>query len=802
MAKRDKMTDDDLAAIVDWEIEQAFLLNGEISSDRQEALNRYNQEPFGNEEEGLSKFVASDIADTIEWMMPQLVDVFVGGDAPVVFQPENAEDTKDANTETRYCQYVFERENHGVIATSIWFKDALLQKNGIIKAYHKETVAREREEYKGKTSQEYLGLIDDPEFELSEITITLDEREYSEEEYTKILAALPMMQAEIDAAAEYHIVGYRKRNVSKIVVENVAPENFFIQKDHPTIFVKDASFCGEWYEITRGELMEEGYEKDLIDSLPISNGIANFKTSETQTRRKKEGGITTSHNAQNDKSRELVMIYECYVRTDFNGDGYPELRYVRKCGAGSEYILENQEVDRNIYHALTPYINGYRFHGKSVAERMFDLVRAKSQLWRNGFDNMAYSAIPRKVVSGNVDTAALMTYIQGGIIKRDANATIENEETPFVAGTALEMADKLDIIRAERTGFSKDTMGLNPDALSNSNNMVAMAILSQSQLLIKMIATLFANSGFQSLMEHLRELTLKYEKKERVFDLTGETMTTDPRRWRKQRSSTPKVGIGFAGKTEEISTLQGLLGLQEKFILAQGGKIDGQLTNAQGIFNTATRLCKRMGIKDVETYFQNPKDYKPPAPQPSLGEMQMKLAAENINNQTTFKEAEMAQKEKQSKVDNEFKLAELQQKERLAMAELESKERLAELELIYKYGKDAGDRHNSAHELPKLPEKKEPKEKDDSPEDKVAHVVNAVAKTKKKDKEDTDKRHKEIKEGHEATVGGIKEIVSTLGDGLKEMVKAQKDGTEKTVAALTRKKKIKRGKDGKVEEVE
>ena len=803
MAKKDKsaMTEDELAAIIDFEIDNSFLLTSEISADRQEALDRYNQEPFGNEEDGLSKFVASDLADCIEWILPQLIDVFVGGDSPIEFQAENAEDTKDALTETRYCQYVFERENHGFIVACTWFKDALLQKNGIVKAYNEKNVTREREEYEGKTAQEYLALQDDKEFEVSELTVVLDEREYSEEEYLKIMQALPTMAAEIDEQAEYHIVGYRKRSVSKITIENVAPENFFIQKDHPTIFVKDASFSGEWYEKTRGELMEMGYPKELVDELPASTGVANFRMGETNTRRKKEGGGLTVNNTAIgvDKSREMVMIYDSYIRCDFNGDGFTELRFVRKAGAGGEYILENEEADRNIYHAITPRLNGYRFFGKSLADFMVDLVKAKSQLWRNGFDNVAYSAIPRKLVFGNVDTAALMTYVQGGVIKGDENARIEQEITPFVADSALLMADKLDMIRAERTGFSKDTMGLNPEALANSTNMVGMNILAQQQLLVKMIAGIFANSGYQSLMEHLRELVLKYEKKEKIFDLTGTFMETDPRRWRTQRSSKPRVGIGFAGKMEEISTLTNVLGLQGKFVEAQGGKLDGPLTSPDNLYNAAARLCRRQGIKDVETYFRDPKTYTPPPPQPTIADKTLQAQVENMNNQTTMQEAKGARETAQAKADHEFKLAELQQKERLAMKEMESKERLAELELLYKYGKDADDRHKSNSELPKLPEKKQDEE---SPESKVSKVVDAHSKTKKKDREESDKRHGEIKKGHEDTVGGIKEIVSTLGDGLKEMVKAQKDGTEKTVAAITRPKKVKRGKDGKVEAVE
>src|SRR4051812_25023108 len=88
--KPKKMTESDLADLCMREFEDAQLLTTEIQQDRIDSLNAYNQEPYGNEEDGLSKFVASDVADAIEWIKPQIVDIFVGGDTPIMFEPENA----------------------------------------------------------------------------------------------------------------------------------------------------------------------------------------------------------------------------------------------------------------------------------------------------------------------------------------------------------------------------------------------------------------------------------------------------------------------------------------------------------------------------------------------------------------------------------------------------------------------------------------------------------------------------------------------------------------------------------------
>ena len=687
---RKKMTKKNLAAICTREFDQSMLLLTEIQIERMFGLNSYNQDPYGNEEQGLSSFVTSDVRDTIEWLKPQLLEVFCGGDAPVVFTGEGAKDAQAAKDETAYCQYVFERQNNGTLIALTWLHDGLQQKNGIIKVWWDESDRLEREEYKNKTGAEYVLLTNDDEYEIDECTITINDREYSEKEYASMIAAIPEQAHKLEAEALYHIIGYRKRTVGQIKIDNVPPENFYIQKEHNSVDIKDARYCCEMLEKTRSDLVEMGYDEDIVYSLPAGN--ISTMTNEKWNRYKKEGGMPLlALDSAGDRSREIVTIFDHYVRADYDGDGVAELRHVRTVGKTAEFILENKEVDRNIYHAFTPYINSYKFFGRSVADNMIDLQRAKSQLMRNVFDNVMYSTVSRKIISGTVDIDALLTYIPGGIITKDSAATVENEEVQFVANQIFPIMEGLDAQRAERTGFSKETMGLDPSALANATNPVGMAILSQSQLLVKMIATVFAATGFKSMMEHIRELALKYEKKEVFFDLTGEELTLDPRSWRKKRDMTMKVGIGFAGKNEELATLKDLMAVQQTLVQAQGGSIDGPLINPTVIFNTVSRFLNRMGIKDVTNYIADPKDFKPPKPQPSLQEMQFNLGKEKVGNDQKITEAKMALDDKESERKHAYEMAKLTQDERLAIMKNETQKELTNKELLYKYGKDSYD---------------------------------------------------------------------------------------------------------------
>ena len=92
-----QMTDDELRALLDQEIRQsAGYLSGKLSQDRQKALAYYLAKPVGDlappEIDGRSSVVSTDVADTVEWMLPSLLRIFAGSDKVVEFNPTHPSD--------------------------------------------------------------------------------------------------------------------------------------------------------------------------------------------------------------------------------------------------------------------------------------------------------------------------------------------------------------------------------------------------------------------------------------------------------------------------------------------------------------------------------------------------------------------------------------------------------------------------------------------------------------------------------------------------------------------------------------
>src|SRR3990167_571647 len=134
LAKSRKMDEKQLKAAIKNQITNAVgFIGGEISADRKNAMRDYMGQPLGNEIDGRSQVVSTDVQDVIESVMPDIIRVFTASDEAVKFDPVGPEDEQSAEQATDYVNYIWNVDNPGFNIFHDWFKDAFLQKNGIIK---------------------------------------------------------------------------------------------------------------------------------------------------------------------------------------------------------------------------------------------------------------------------------------------------------------------------------------------------------------------------------------------------------------------------------------------------------------------------------------------------------------------------------------------------------------------------------------------------------------------------------------------------------------------------------------------
>jgi len=315
-----KISDTELRFIINSEINNSLgFLGGALSNQRKKALEYYLGDKLGTEIEGRSQVVSTDVADTIETILPNLIRIFTASDQTVKCDPVKAEDVALAEQATNYINYVFNKDNDGFKILYSWFKDALLEKNGIVKIYWDESQKVEQETYKNLSEEEYQLLINEDNVDI------VEEEEFEDELATAQLEQLKQVAfaqgQEIDAPNPklHNVIIRRTTKGGKIKIENVPPEEFLIERTAKSI--EDANFVAHRTIKTRSELIEMGYDAEVVNDLPATQIV--LYNNERLTR---FGDIDEYPFDQTpDSSTESIELYECYVKVDYDGDGVAEL---------------------------------------------------------------------------------------------------------------------------------------------------------------------------------------------------------------------------------------------------------------------------------------------------------------------------------------------------------------------------------------------------------------------------------------------------------------------------------------------
>ena len=254
--KLNKKKENELKGTITREITDALgYQNGKLVQERSVALDYYNSEPFGNEVEGRSQVISSDVLEAVESVLPSLLRIFTAGDDIVKFEPVSEEDEEASKQATEYINHIIMKDNDGWQIFYTWFKDALIQKNGFIKHYYKYEDEFVKESYKGLTEIEYQALLVDDDVEVKNV------EEVSEEKMVMT------DQGEMaDNEIKFNVDVRRKSSAGKICIENVPPEEILVSKRAKNL--ADAPYIAHRLKKTVSELIGEGYDRKKLEDLP------------------------------------------------------------------------------------------------------------------------------------------------------------------------------------------------------------------------------------------------------------------------------------------------------------------------------------------------------------------------------------------------------------------------------------------------------------------------------------------------------------------------------------------------------
>lgn len=595
-----------------------------------------------------SAVVSRDVRSTIKKVLPSLIRVILGGDKVAEYSPVGQNDEEFAEQATDYVSNIVFPESDGVQAVQDAIHDALKLRNGVLRWWQDKEHTVTITQHSGLDADALAQLLQDDD-------VTVLGQSSSTEQ-------IQMPDGSLQETPVYDVKIRRRSSKSRPRVAAVPPENFLIHPDAKTI--RESPCTGINEKMRRSDLIAMGYDRKVIDELPIA-GNTGDQDDEESTRRREliEERDTFAHAMQE------VEYYELYVRVDADNDGIAELRRMVYAGAiNEEYLLEDEEWDEVPFADIIVERRPHQREGTSVSDDTMEPQKVKTVLLRESLDNIYWQNKAQPIIQEEavVNPDAVLRPSFGKPIRVNAGTSVNDAvgfaRVPFVAQSSFEMMNYFDREIADVTGITDASSGLAPDALQNmtakASAMFEAAGIGQTDLMARTVS-----HGLIPVFKGLLKLIIKHQDKPRTVRLRNKWVTFDPRPWNSEMDVTVNTGLGAGTRERDMMMMQMIASLQEK-LLSSYGPMNNPFVTPRNVYNALSKLVEASGLRSVDQYFTLPSDEQIKG---------MEQAAANKPDPAMLK---LQQEQAKFQADQALRMEELKSKERIEMAKLQQEDQL------------------------------------------------------------------------------------------------------------------------------
>jgi len=597
-----------------------------------------------------SKATSTDVADAIETVLPDLMEIFTGGEDVASFDPQGNEDEEAAKQEIEYVKYVAFRKLRGWRLLYTAIKDALQVDTGILKTWWEDKEATDEQSFNGITAPQMMML------EQNGFTIT---------EKTSMGAGPDGVELfDVDASMSY--------DDGCIKCAAIDPNNLSVAPD--TVDISDATYCVVRSFPRAQSLIDQGFDKKLVDRLP---DYPNRGDEQTEQSRDLANESDSANAGASNKLLRTVQVLEHWVRIDGNQDGKTELWRIQT-DEQCNIILDKRQVNRIGLAVGTPFIQTHRFYGQSLADKLIEIQKIKTALVRMMLDSGYFAMNQRVEVAKDLASDETMDDVLRNepgmpirVQKPGAVNPVQAGQLGFDVQLALEYVSTM---AEQRSGVVRNAQGLNPDTLHDTKGG-ALALMGMAQKRVRMIARVLAETLVKDWYLNIHALSRTHNTRSEKIRLNGKPpVDIDPSTFGNRADMVIEVGVGSGGKDMELVVMEKMLEFQQAVVALQGG-MSGPLVTADNAYNLLKRYSERAGFKAPEQFWSNPAEAEPQPPQPDP-------AMAKVEADAKAKQAEM-------QMNGQLKQAEMQAAGQMKQQELQASTQAKQAELAMKQQADA-----------------------------------------------------------------------------------------------------------------
>lgn len=531
-----------------------------------------------------TKWRSRDVQTASEWLLPGLVEAFVGGSKPVDIKGVNVDDDLKAKKIEQIISYQVERKNslHAIMKFSI--EEALRSNFGIAKLHWKHEEKRDK--------FEFLMPNDD-----QETAYLLQEAELNGE--IEVKSFKPLKEA-----PDLLHVKYDKITVTANypVIEFLSPYEVRFTSEAATF--QTTKFVAHRKIVTGDYLKRKEADGTYVNVDKAIRSGGNITPTSMETSYNQDIRTARENLTDNDLASTYVELKECYLNVDYNNDGIMEQLIVHCVDDVPIRISKNDYGFIPFYPCCVYYDPNKIFSERSYEDLIEQQQDLKTAIVKQMIINIARQNVGQKIVDSDVvDINALIDgdeIVMASNTEKPVGQYVYALETPQLSPYTMDLLNYCQSEIESQTGSTKYNQGLDSNALNKTATGISM-IMSAADKRAKMIARDIAENFYVPLIKGIIVLDQMYMRDEEIVRLNDENVAIRREELNIDYDLVINVGEGAGTKEARIQYLMILIN-QLIPLLVQSGIADDNT-----IYDSAKELLQEMGLRSSIASLTDPK---------------------------------------------------------------------------------------------------------------------------------------------------------------------------------------------------
>ena len=562
----------------------------EFQSEREEAQEMYRGKSYVKRDGNRSGYVATVVRDKIRSMKPSVIRTLLS-DNPVEFLPNWRTRPEQARQQTMYVNNMFDVcGGYNILSEAVHY--AMLQRYGVVQYWWEQT---EQFQYRTwpRINAVQLAAMENAGIEITEI-----------KEIDNVVQLMPNGEQVAQPIYEVEARYTDDDTGGKLAMQTVPLHEFFISDEAET--TRPPRVIGRQMSITITDALKAYPDLEFDDLVVLNDEEVELHDGmgESSARRRYIPDYETSRlESSADLSMKHVLITEVFYSADLDGDGMASCYKWVLGGTGYELLTYERAEDGHNYaiFQVEPEPNTWR--GTS----MWDITRNEQEgltsLMRSILDNAHMSNTPRLGIHENlVNVEDVLNRDIGSPIRFRAPGQIQPIAVPFIGGDTIPLVELWQRDIETKTGVTRASMGLDPDALQSTDKEAVRNTIAQGAGQIELYARNLAETGMTQLFRGILRLCMRHQNPDQVMWITGEQFVpVDPTKFDPTLNIRVNVGLGSGNRDERLAALN--LANQMQTALVQQFGPNQPMVMPHNVSNLIEDQLAMMGLKDSSRYF-------------------------------------------------------------------------------------------------------------------------------------------------------------------------------------------------------